>query len=310
MDYDPPGQFALGWHEYGCYIGLLPCLLFFASMKNGWRWWHWLTLACFWLALGNSDWFHISRWLAEVPILSSMRVATRWRVMGILGIALACGQILDQWRLSPRIWIRMSANCVAVAIALDLLVNSYPVYREAFVIDPQMMQRPDGTDAFVHLHNHRPPPKANSAILRTLLANYGVVYGYEPLIGQDVSPLSGLLWVGHPDYRAEYWSDSGPVELVRWSPNKIRLRAPPLAEVYINQNPGSYWLSDGIRLFRSLRAVDRHETFKMKANVDGSVELTVMPRSLSWGLALMAIGLVGCAALAFIPALLPVRKLV
>jgi hypothetical protein len=299
IDRRAPGSVTPGWHEYGCYVGVLPCLLFFASLKRGWRWWHVLALLCLWLAIGNARWFHLSRWVADMPVLGMMRVASRWRVIGVLGIALAVAQIVTDWHSSPRPWLRRVALFLSAAITLDLLIQSHLNYRDAFVLQPELIDRSDQPRTFVQQHNQSPPALASSAIQKTLNANYGVIYGYEPLIGQDDNPRSSLLWVGHPEYRGEYSSDSGPVRLLHWSPNSIELEAAPGAEVVVNQNPGSYWLAKGCRVFPDLRAVDRHQTFKVTAESDGKVDLTVLPHTWLSGLAATMAGVVGLTALAF-----------
>ncbi len=297
MDYrfqTDAGTMGIGWHEYGCYVGVLPCVLFAASIRQGWRWWHTLTLACFWLALGNDSWYLPSDWLTHLPVLNTLRVASRWRVVGVLGIALGCGAALAELRESSRKMWRMVATGVAGLIALDLFLNAWPVYRNVFLNEPMVIAREANDRGFVQIHHENLPvaPKPGTMMMATLLANYGVIYSYEPVLGQG-KPLSGRVWQRHKDYQAEYWSPDGPVELVRWSPNAISLRAPPHAEVHVNQNPGSYWFVNGQPAFPQHRSVDRQAPFQVPADSNGVVELSIVPSGFSWGWAATSIGLLG-----------------
>jgi hypothetical protein len=290
------GHSGLGWHEFGCYVGVAPLVLFLASLRRGWRWWHTLVLVSFWFAIGNYRWYHASGWLTELPVLSTLRVASRWRVLGVLGIALGCGVALGELRAVASRRVRGLTLVVAAAIALDLLWNALPVYRHIFVMEPKRLERaPDDRD-FVQLEHPPYSLPQHTAMLATLGANYGAVYSYEPVIGQDSNPYAGRVWPGHEEYRGEYWSPAGPVRLLRWSPNEIVLDAPPHAEVIINQNPGRYWLVNGRRAFDSLRSVDRHAEFRVTADERSRVVLRVWPSAWRAGVMLTAAGLFGVAS--------------
>ena len=61
----------------------------------------------------------------------------------------------------------------------------------------------------------------------SVLRGYGVVRGYEPLIGYDRWVPTARLWRGHPAYVGESWTAPGPVEPVAWSPNRILFQVGP-----------------------------------------------------------------------------------
>src|SRR5206468_1278223 len=98
-----------------------------------------------------SRWYHPSTWLADLTVLGTMRVATRWRVMGMLGVALGCGAIISQWRTSARLSLRVLALACSALVALDLGVNAWSVYAQAFKNPPFEMKRSPGARAFVQL---------------------------------------------------------------------------------------------------------------------------------------------------------------
>ncbi|MFO0957736.1 MAG: hypothetical protein U0800_09790 [Isosphaeraceae bacterium] len=47
------------WETF-TYIGPVAIVLAIASLRQGWRWWHTLTLICAWLAIGSVRWYHPS----------------------------------------------------------------------------------------------------------------------------------------------------------------------------------------------------------------------------------------------------------
>ncbi len=84
-----PGPFHAVYIDLICYVGPVVLLLFFASMLRGWRWWHTLAILCAWLAIGSVRWYQPSSWLSYWPFFRSAHVVTRWRLMALLGVALA-----------------------------------------------------------------------------------------------------------------------------------------------------------------------------------------------------------------------------
>ena len=81
-----------------------------------------------------------------------------------------------------------------------------------------------------------------------VMRGYGVIRGYEPMLGgyrRDAPTLRRAR--EDPDYRGEAWTDAGTVRPVSWSPNRIVFRVEPGQEVFLNQNPGSWWWVNGGR---------------------------------------------------------------
>ena len=91
------------------YIGPVALALAVISLGRGWRWWHTLIAGCIWLAAGSYRWYHPSAWLSYLPIFESMHVVARWRVMAMLGFALAAADVLARWRRSGSTALRQFA---------------------------------------------------------------------------------------------------------------------------------------------------------------------------------------------------------
>ena len=269
--------------ETTCYIGPVVLVLAVISLFRGWRWWHTLMLICGLLASGTVAWHHPSYWLSKLPLFSSMHVATRWRIMAMLGVGLAAADVLARWRKSDsRVWRSLAIVAVA-AVAGDYLMLGYRVLPEAFRIAPEESRFPGPRAAeIVQVSRYAGFP----AVLR----GYGVINAQEPLLGYDQNAPTHRVWRGLPSYKGEAWTNEGPVAAESWSPNRITFRVAPRQIVTINQNPGSWWSVNGVQPFPKMRAVETEQDFQAHADESGRVVLEVHPKGLRLGWILHAIG--------------------
>ena len=161
--------------ELTCYVGPVVLSLALISLAFGWRWWHTLTLVCFWLAIGSMRWYHPSYWLASWPVIGSAHVVTRWRFVAILGLAFAAGSVLARWRVSRRRVLARSPCCSSAIIALDFVVLGHQHFPLAFSVRPT-------ADLFPG------PPVPEIVNVRDglgypcVMRGYGVIQGYEPML--------------------------------------------------------------------------------------------------------------------------------
>ncbi len=273
--------------ETSCYIGPMVFALAVASLWWGWRWWHWLTLFCAWLAMGAVRWYDLSYWLQNLPLFSTMHAVSRWRFMALLGVALAAASVVAHWRRSENLVLRRLALAVVLAIAADYVSLGWAILPIAFSVPPAEAGYPG-------------PPLPRGEIVQVQAApglasisrGYGVIWGYEPLLGYNRDAPTTRLWRGHPDYMGEHWTARGPVAPLFWSPNRIVLQVRPHETVFINQNPGSWWYVNGRPAFPGLRCAETTRVFAVLADHRGRVELTIRPRGLALGWGLQALGLV------------------
>ncbi len=267
------------------YIGPVVLVLALLSLRGDWRWWHVLALACGSLGFGSVAWYHPSFWLAHFPVFSTMHDVARWRFMALLGVALAASSVVDAWRRDGRAGRRLLANLAMLAIVADYVAYGYEVLPVAFSVAPTEDKFP-GPEL---------PKGEIEQILEwqgfpAILRGRGVVFGFEPLMGYDRNATTARRFVGGPDYRGEHWTARGPARVESWSPNRIVLRVEPLEEVFINQNPGSWWWVNGRPAFEGARCAEKERTFAVHADDQGLVVLEIRPRGFSAGLALHALG--------------------
>jgi hypothetical protein len=272
--------------ETTCYLGPVVLALGLASLAWGWRWWHTLTLVCVVLAIGSAQWYHPSYWLSHLPVFSTMHVVTRWRFMAILGVALASGGTLAALRRSDWPWLRALAPLAIAYIAFDYVSYGFEVLPVAFSV-------PNTEDKYPG------PPLPKGEIVNVQMAlgypaisrGYGIVQGYEPLMGYQRGTPTERRWRGHPDYKGEFWTEDGPVEPTEWTPSRVVLDVKPFQEVFLNENPGSYWLVNGKRSFPKARVAEKEWVFSARANDKGRVVAQIAPRGLNEGLVLHFVGL-------------------
>jgi hypothetical protein len=269
--------------ELTCYIGPVVLGLALVSMIWGWRWWHTLAFICGWLAMGAVHWYQPSYWLKYWPLFSTMYVVTRWRYMAMLGVALAASSVLSRWRSSRRPGARRLAAVLMLVIAADYLRYGYEALPASFCLAPSESLFPG------------PPVRdvvqvADSLGFPAIARGYGVIHGFEALLGYNPNVPTARVWRGHPDYVGEAWTDDGPVTPRSWSPNHITFQVKPGQAVTINQNPGSWWLVNGRRAFAGLRCAETLRQFTVRADDQGRLDLRIRPRGLELGMGLHVAG--------------------
>ncbi len=267
-----------GVHEVNTYVGLPALALFLFSLRRGWRWWHTLTCIAMLLAVGNSHWFHPSVWFESLPVFSSMRVVTRWRLVAMLGLAIGCG--VGVASIEKR-WLLRGAVILVLLVPLDLTYQAHAIFDRTFVIPKQQIATESIESGIVQILDVSQigqtavPPGCNSVLFPFTSLGIGVVAGYEPFIASK-QRLSGANGIGHPFYEGEF----GPKDLVEqthWSPNRIVLSGPPGTQAWVNQNRGSYWNVNDQSIDDSQSVVDRTERLEVNIPSSGVAELTVVP---------------------------------
>ncbi|WP_165229034.1 hypothetical protein [Aquisphaera insulae] len=267
------------------YLGPIVPSLALASLVRGWRWWHTLILLTLWLSAGATEWYQPTYWLSHWPIFSTMHVITRWHFMSMLGVGLAAGSTIGWIRSIGKPWWNGLAFVAIAAVAADYVSYGFEVLPVAFSVAADESHFPG-------------PPLPTGEIVQVetcegfpaISRGYGVIHGFEPLMGYDRDAPTARLWRGHPDYAGEFATDEGEVRPRHWTPNRIELEVRPGQEVTINQNPGSWWLVNGSRPFAADRCAEMRRPYVVRADDRGRVVLQIRPRGLGAGLWLHAAG--------------------
>jgi hypothetical protein len=265
------------------YVGVVVVMLVVSSLTRGWRWWHTLIVLTGWLAIGSIRWYHPSYWLADWPFFGSAHVVTRWRFVTMLGLGLAAGSVVARWRISEDRRARLLAAALTLAIGGDLVVLAHQQLPLAFSVRPEPRWFPG-------------PPVREIVNVREglgypcVLRGYGVIEGYEPMISYYRNAPTLRRARDDPDYHGESWTAEGPVRPVFWSPNRLIFQVRPGQEVFINQNPGSWWLVNGQRVFAGRRCAEPMVPFAVKADYTGRIEIRIDPPGLWFGIVLDLIG--------------------
>ena len=280
-----PIQHLATYIETTSYVGLLALLLAAASLRHGWRWWHTLVLVSGWLALGSLQWYHPSYWLSWWPVFSSTHVVTRWRFITLLGLGLCAGSQIARWRLSAVPIARLGAMAAVLLLAGDYVSLAFQQLPIAFSVKPEPRFFPG-------------PPVPGIENIRSgmgfpsILRGYGVIEGYEPMLGYRRDAPSVRRAREDPAYRGESWTDKGQIVPVFWSPNLLVFLVGPYEEVHINQNPGSWWLVNGEPRNERERCAEMAVPFVARAGPEGRLELRIRPRGLGLGVLSQAVGLI------------------
>jgi hypothetical protein len=284
----PEDMVSIQIHDYWnmlWYVGPVVIALAAVSLGRGWRWWHTLTALCLWLAAGSVAWYHPSEWLSHLPVFSSMHVVSRWRIMAMLGFALAAADVLARWRHSGSTVLRGLALFALIFIAVDYGVLGCQTLHLGFRVEPSEARFPGApTDSVVQVRIG----SGFAAIQR----GYGVICLQEPLLGYDFTTPTERRPREFPNYAGEFWTAAGPVRPTMWTPNRVSFEVDPGERVFINQNPGSWWLVNGHRAFPEWRCAETMREFGVNADADGRLELRIRPPGLELGLALHVIGFV------------------
>jgi hypothetical protein len=302
------------WQEYGQYIGLLPLAFVLwinlrrlpaADALRSLRFAGWALFA---FALGVGPW----RLLHSLPIFRSQRVPTRFTFPAFVLLstvaAAELGRRSTAWR--ERFGARFDAALWTAFVVSAALIAREDARCTAPWFDLTPPDTPDRTDGYIQYAevpaayaygdgNPESPGGTNGAPgLLLHRANVGAIrcssfpgLNQEAPLGSDGRPLHlGARGIGDPGYRGEYWAEpSTRVDLLRWAPGEVVVRlpeAPAGTMVVLDQNWDPGWTANGEP------AVDRDDVDAYRTRVDSeTVTFRYRPRTLSWGLALLALGM-------------------
>ena len=247
----------LGWWEISAYVGITTMLLFAIAVGTGLYQsykqkrinlllvFFVAALGCLLIGLGPFARFSPYHILSHFPVFKSMQVPSRWFGWTLLFILLTIGQLKSLQKL---------AFCLLLIAAVELTYLQ-PIHLSFPYLKPQ----PVRSGAFEEYDNLAAPlgTTMGSNMYQAIISNYGEVRGYEPLLNRatfGIPPATCGINVG-----CQLVSSNAKV--LSWSPNEIKLKRLGPGPIWLNENPSSYWLVNGKRLFAHDRVTEPDKKF-------------------------------------------------
>jgi uncharacterized membrane protein len=267
---DPFAPAAFGFHEYGCYLGVVA--LAFALRGRDRRL---LVAAAFWLwaATGVGGAFNPWSLHTHLPLLGIARVQSRVLIIFFLLFLALLGRGLE--RLSGRRQVAALAflTLESLAIRTDTWSAAYRYFPGTPIHGLITRDRLDTTVNDAVKPTHYLVPQA-----------LGSVQCYEPSFLQSERRAVATEW---SCYRGEAWAEAGSAAVDRYTPGEIHLRVSPAENaVTINTNTLAGWHADG-----GVVESRRGELLRVRTQAN-EVVVRYAPRYWWWMWALFAGGLV------------------
>lgn len=278
------------WMEASAYIGFLTAVV---AILIGYIFWQkrrkWKTEFaynptkvimlggfCFLLGLGNfigslSPYILIR----HLPILSSMRVASRWLVFSSLLILV----FIALYKGSKH---RMLINILLACSVVELFVISRPQLAKPYLFPVTTEASQHSFAQKLHYDTKRGGVEYDENLTNATMNNYGQIIAGDSLI--DTRP--GTPYEIHTqrcsvDEGCEFvMTKNATVE--HWAPNKITLKRTGGGDIILNMNPGSCWLVNNVYIFRNIKDAEPDRQFRITDTSD-TISLSCAPRlSLEW----------------------------
>jgi hypothetical protein len=238
---NPPEPLIWTWGEVSTYVGAFTALALA------------LTLLC--LILSQAD---FAKWspftlLRELPVFSSMRVATRWINWAAFFILLFIGSVRFGQRKQ-----RIIILCALFLSASELFLSGFSRLHTPYNITLNT-KTPQTT--FTQLKNwnqQRGGVPYDENFTEATMNNIGQIIAGDSLIDTRQPDV--------PTARCDETKEgclfvSSNAEITYWSPNELRLKRISGGPIEINMNPSSNWLVNGKQVFKAYRVVETNQLF-------------------------------------------------
>jgi hypothetical protein len=248
-----PQLLGYNWHEYGAYIGPVAVLLLAISPIYVRTAWPWMIVSgcCFLTATGNFARFAPWTLMHDLPVLSNLRVPSRFLIPTVFSACMLCGLVLDNVKrrlqggaLGGSRWLEVILGLIVTVALLDSFLVGRGSLRGAFPLPPPALEpRLPSIVTIERVDDY------DYHTAQLMLANYCILDAKE-VIPFPVRALSRE----NTDYRGELYfvaaeSQEGTVtqatrvELLDWSPNSTRVRvdADVPGFVVLNRNWERSW---------------------------------------------------------------------
>ncbi len=240
------------WEENAAYVGMLPLLLAALGLRaQGRRRWPLAAMLALllWLSLGQLA--PVSLWdaLRSLPVFSSMRVAQRARLVGMLLVAAFAAFGLDALA-GPERCRRVAAAGVVVLVLGRLVSVNACIFARTFTVPPAepvrqgpfvQISKLDDVDAAQYVRGLAPlAQRTLSMLYPAFLCNVGTVDALE-----SAGTLRRPIGRNKPEYRGEafVYPSQKKARIAQWTPNRVVVEASldGPGQVVLNQNYARGW---------------------------------------------------------------------
>ena len=240
-----------GWHEYGCYIGIIPLLLgcLGAAVSYKKQWPLILTgVTSLIIAMGSASPLNLWKVLHSLPVYDSMHAPSRFMLGFVFTAAIFAGiglTFLEKCVSKSAVlnvagW-RIAALAITLLIFVDLWLVNSPIFKNAFIVPPLTIERYSSFGQRYDKINLHGTKLSHSSMYPVFLSHSGILEAYEIVQVKQ----GGVRISSDFDYRGEAYllKSGGKILIEDFSPNRITLDADVKKQdiLVINQNFDQGW---------------------------------------------------------------------
>lgn len=257
-DFDPKFW---GWHEISTYIGfftgiaLIICLVLFLKnlkqkrINHRFEIFFTILMIVFFISLSAGDFAEWSPYsiLRELPIFSSMRVATRWINWAAFFVLIFIGIFSVYLKKQKRLIIFLLSASV-----VELFLTGIPNINNSYIFSIGDERNKASFIQTERWHSEREGIKYDENFTGATRSNVGQLIAGDSLIDTR-QPNSTARCNEVITKNCKFVSDNA--KIVYWSPHKIKLKRTGTGKISLNINPASHWHING-KDTRSYNTVD------------------------------------------------------
>lgn len=255
---NPPKEYVVwSWMETSSYIGILTSIVLLATLiiyvqkdtKRTYRSSQLLLIVALCLLLARAD---FASWapftlLREVPVFSSMRVATRWIAWAAFFILLFIGSM--SIRKYKKTYVLVSA--IMFITVVELFIVGFSRLNDPYILSIKENVANTRFTQRAKWDQHRLGVPYDENFTEATRNNIGQIIAGDSLV--DTRYAVKTVRCDELDPRCHFITANA--EVLTWTPNKITLKRLGSGPIALNVNPGSHWEVNGSK-DKSIKIVD------------------------------------------------------
>jgi hypothetical protein len=225
--------------------------------------------------IGNASPYRI---LSHFPVLSSMRVSSRWLVWSAIFVLLFIAT-------NTYSKYRKIVDGLLLISVIQLFVLGSNFLPKSFVIQPSVYPQSSVINQQLHYDTNRLGLTYDENLTATTKSNIGQIVAGDALIDTRWSPPYGINTIRcDSDNQDCNFVKTQNAVVSKWSPNKIELKRTGPGDILLNMNPGNQWLVNNHYIFANDRLSEPGKEFRITDQSE-FIHLKLQPRfSINWAL--------------------------